>query len=123
MAHDVFISYSSQDKVIADSVCATLESRKIRCWIAPRDVAPGQSWAAALVNAISSSRVFVLVFSEGSNKSMQVIREVGEAVEMGSLSYLSALRMSNLLRRCAITSSQSTGWTPWTLLWNGTWGN
>ena len=29
MAHDVFISYSSKDKVIADAVCARLEARGI----------------------------------------------------------------------------------------------
>ena len=83
MAHDVFISYSSKDKTVADAVCATLESRKIRCWIAPRDVPPGKPYAASLVNAISESRVFVLVLSEGSNQSSHVLREVGEAVDNG----------------------------------------
>ena len=34
MAHDVFISYSTKDKVIADAICANLENRGIRCWIA-----------------------------------------------------------------------------------------
>lgn len=34
MAHNVFISYSSKDKTIADAVCAGLEMEKIRCWIA-----------------------------------------------------------------------------------------
>jgi hypothetical protein len=83
MAHDVFISYSSQDKNVADAVCAKLESQKIRCWIAPRDVPPGESWAGAIVEAISESKIFVLVFSDGSNKSGQVVREVGEAVDSG----------------------------------------
>ncbi len=41
MAYDVFISYSTPDKVIADAACATLEQRQIRCWMAPRDVLPG----------------------------------------------------------------------------------
>jgi hypothetical protein len=83
MAHDVFISYSSKDKKVADAVCVKLESQKIRCWIAPRDVPPGQSWAGVIVEALSKSKVFVLVFSDGSNKSNQVIREVGEAVDNG----------------------------------------
>ena len=39
--HDVFISYSSHDKPIADAVCATVEGKRIRCWIAPRDVQAG----------------------------------------------------------------------------------
>jgi hypothetical protein len=38
--HDVFISYSSKDKTVADSVCAKLEQEKISCWIAPRDILP-----------------------------------------------------------------------------------
>ena len=83
MAHDVFISYSTKDKTVADAVCAKLERQEIRCWIAPRDVPPGQSWVAVIVEAISNSQVFVLVFSDGSNKSNQVIREVGEAVDNG----------------------------------------
>jgi len=81
MAHDVFVSYSARDKAVADAVCATLESRKIRCWIAPRDVLPGRTWPGAVAEAIGQSRIFVLVFSDGSNKSPQVIREVGEAVD------------------------------------------
>jgi hypothetical protein len=83
MAHDVFISYSSKDKSTADAACATLENRKIRCWIAPRDVPPGIPYAAALVSAISQSKVFVLVLSEGSNSSGAVMREVEEAVDNG----------------------------------------
>ena len=81
MAHDVFISHSSKDKTIADAVCATLEKRGIRCWIAPRDVPPGQSWPAALVDGIRNSKVFVLVFSDVSNQSKQVTTEVGEAFD------------------------------------------
>ena len=41
MAHDVFLSYSSQDKPIAEAVCGTLEGKRIPCWVAPRDVLPG----------------------------------------------------------------------------------
>jgi hypothetical protein len=37
----VFLSYASHDAEIANTVCRELESRGIRCWIAPRDVAPG----------------------------------------------------------------------------------
>jgi hypothetical protein len=80
VAHDVFISYSSTDKVTADAVCAALESRGIRCWIAPRDVLPGEEYAAALVRAVHESRLMVLVFSSRANQSPQVLREVERAV-------------------------------------------
>lgn len=83
MAHEVFISYSSEDKTVADEVCATIEDRKIRCWIAPRDVPPGLPYAAALVSAIHDSKVLVLVLSQSSNSSGAVMREVEEAVNSG----------------------------------------
>jgi hypothetical protein len=80
MAHDVFVSYSTKDKPVADAVVAGLESQGIRCWIAPRDVTPGTSWGDAIVNAIGASRIMVVVLSENSNHSRQVIREVERAV-------------------------------------------
>ncbi|MGD0355565.1 MAG: TIR domain-containing protein [Dehalococcoidia bacterium] len=83
MAHDVFISYSSKDKAVADAVCASLEARKIRCWIAPRDVLPGEEYAEALIESLNQSRLMVLVFSANSNESPQVIREVERAVNKG----------------------------------------
>lgn len=83
MAHDVFISYSSQDKAVADAACATLESRKIRCWIAPRDVLPGTPYAEALIDALNQSRIMVLVFSASADSSPQVMAEVERAVNKG----------------------------------------
>lgn len=80
MAHDVFISYSNKDKPVADAVVANLEGKGIRCWIAPRDVTPGTSWGDAIVDAIESSEVMVVILSENSNQSRQVVREVERAV-------------------------------------------
>src|SRR5437660_1168244 len=76
MPHDVFISHSSQDKTIADAVCAALENSALRCWIAPRDVQPGRSFAGEITRAIQRSKVMVLIFSAHSNTSEQVLREV-----------------------------------------------
>ncbi|MEY2439468.1 MAG: hypothetical protein QOI34_853 [Verrucomicrobiota bacterium] len=76
MAHDVFISHSSVDKAIADAVCAALENAGIRCWIAPRDVQPGRSFAGEITRAIQHSRVMALIFSANSNASEQILREV-----------------------------------------------
>jgi hypothetical protein len=76
MAHDVFLSHSSQDKSVADAACAALESDAIRCWIAPRDVQPGRTFAGEINRAIQRSKVMVLIFSAHSNQSEQVLREV-----------------------------------------------
>jgi hypothetical protein len=80
MAHDVFISHSAKDKAVADAVCAALENAGVRCWIAPRDVQPGRSFAGEITRAIQQSKTMVLIFSAHSNGSEQVLREVQLAV-------------------------------------------
>ncbi|MEY2564000.1 MAG: hypothetical protein QOH88_2193 [Verrucomicrobiota bacterium] len=80
MAHEVFISYTTQNKTAADGVCAGLEREKLRCWIAPRDVLPGSNYGESIVNAIECSRVVVLIFSSASNLSPAVQREMERAM-------------------------------------------
>jgi len=82
--HDVFISYSSKDKPTADAICAVMEHEGVRCWIAPRDILPGQQWAGSILRAIAGARVVVLVFSASSNTSPQVLREIERAVHNGA---------------------------------------
>lgn len=77
--HDVFISYAHTDKPVADAVCNKLESRNIRCWIAPRDV-PGKNFPEAIIDGIEGSRIMVIIFSSHSDASEHVIREVTTAI-------------------------------------------
>jgi hypothetical protein len=81
--HDVFISYSSRDKAAADALCAALEASGVRCWVAPRDIKPGESWAASILRGIADCRMMVLVFSAHANDSQHVRREVERAVHRG----------------------------------------
>jgi len=76
MAHDVFISYSTKNKSVADAVCAALENAAIQCWVAPRDVQPGLSFAGQITRAIRMSKAMVLIFSSDSNRSEQILREL-----------------------------------------------
>jgi hypothetical protein len=80
MARDVFISYSQPDHDCALELVERLEGQGVDCWIAPRDIAPSADWAAEIVDAISSARVMILVYSANSNLSPQVRREVERAV-------------------------------------------
>lgn len=80
MAHEVFISYSQPDRDCAFEMVALLEAQGISCWIAPRDIAPSADWAAEIMDAISSARTMILIFSAHSNHSPQVRREVERAV-------------------------------------------
>jgi hypothetical protein len=83
MALDTFISYSSKDKTAADAACAVLERAGVRCWIAPRDIRPGQEYGHAIIEAIDQCRVMVLIFSADANDSRQIHREIERAVSKG----------------------------------------
>jgi len=80
MATDVFISYSSTDKQMADTVCAHLESKGIECWIAPRNILPGEEWGDSILRGIHACRIMVLIFSKTANDSGPVRSEVDRAV-------------------------------------------
>ena len=76
---DVFISHSTKDKETADKAVAYLEERGISCWIAPRDIIAGTDWAAAISTAITSVKIFLLIYSENSAASEQCAREMNLA--------------------------------------------
>ena len=80
MSHDVFVSYSTKDKAVADAIVASLEKRKIRCWYAPRDVKPGADWGTEIAFAISESSVFLIIFSGNANRSQRVLDELNLAI-------------------------------------------
>ena len=79
IAPQVFISYASADKAIADRVCDALEKAGVPCWIAPRDIPPGVDYPAAIVEGVRSTRVLVLLLTEHATGSPHVLSEVGHA--------------------------------------------
>ena len=106
MAFDVFVSHSSKDKLTADAVCAVLENRGIRCWIAPRDIQPGADWGESILEGIRACRVMVLVFSRNANESVQIKREVERAVHNGKP--IIPLRIEDILPTGTLEFSIST---------------
>lgn len=81
-SHDVFVSYASADKKVADALCAILEQRGLRCWIAPRDVVD-PTWAAALARAVPAAKAFCCVLSRSYSESPQTAREIDAAIAAG----------------------------------------
>ena len=77
--HEVFISYASLDKTIAERLCGALESAGIPCWMAPRNIEPGTDYPTALVEAIHSARALLLVLTEQAVASPHIASEVGHA--------------------------------------------
>ena len=76
---DVFISHSTKDKGVANDVCVALEQGGIRCWIAPRNMVPGEEYENQILSAIDATRVLVLISSRNANSSRHVQREVAHA--------------------------------------------
>ena len=79
LPHTVFISYSNEDKAMADAVCATLEAENIGCWIAPRDVQGGRPYSGQITQAIREARILLLILTGAANRSKHVLREVERA--------------------------------------------
>jgi hypothetical protein len=76
-SHQVFVSYSSKDSARVDRIVGALEDRGKVCWMAPRDIPPGApSWAEPIVTAIASSKLVLVLLTEHSIPSLEVLREV-----------------------------------------------
>ena len=82
MSKRVFVSHSSHDMEIADSVVEYLESSGIECWISSRDISPGADWAETIYNAIVGSGVMLLLFSGNANDSWQIRNELDIATNL-----------------------------------------
>lgn len=80
MSHQIFISYCTEDTSVAETVCAALEKAGVECWMAPRDVRPGENWGRSIIKAIGSSQLMVLIFSGHTNSSRHVNNEIERAV-------------------------------------------
>ncbi len=76
MVAQVFISHSSKDGKVAQTICSELEHRGLSCWISSRDIGLGENFMDAIVQAIDGAKVMVLVFSENANNSDEIKREI-----------------------------------------------
>lgn len=85
MKYDVFISYSSKDKEIADFLCKKIEESDLKCWIAPRNETAGMSYARQILQAINDSSVVLVCFSKYANSSAHVESEIDNAFGAGKV--------------------------------------
>ena len=75
----VFVSYATADRKQALAVCNAVERRGIKCWISTRDVAPGENYQEAIVQALRSARAMILIFSSAANESDEIKKELSLA--------------------------------------------
>jgi hypothetical protein len=72
----LFVCFSSKDEAVAREVVESLEADGLKCWISLRDVLPGQNYQEAIVQALESATGIVFLFSEHSNKSQEIRKEL-----------------------------------------------
>jgi len=80
MRGGAFVCHAARDAGTAQRVVAVLEAAGVACWIAPRDIEPGESWSSAIVDGLEAAPAVVLVFSAATNDSPHVTRELETAV-------------------------------------------
>ncbi len=79
MDASIFISFATEDRKVASTLCKALESRGFKCWISSRDIQPGENFQVAIVRAIRKAQVLLLVFTANSNKSQEMTKELALA--------------------------------------------
>lgn len=80
---DVFISHSSLDRDVAESVCNILEESGFSCWVSFRikDLPPGKIYTEAITEAIDNCKIFLVLLSNNSISTEQVKQEIISANE------------------------------------------
>lgn len=77
-----FISHSSLDASTAQELCSRLESKGVKCWIAPRDVTPGNPYADEIVRGIEGCTSLILLSTPNSIASDNVMNELEQAFRL-----------------------------------------
>ena len=82
MKHQVFISYSRKDQEVADYLCDFLKENDMEYWIDREGIFSSSNYKELIVDAIEVSKAVIFISSVNSNSSINVIREIGYAVNM-----------------------------------------
>ncbi|MFI5264188.1 MAG: toll/interleukin-1 receptor domain-containing protein [Candidatus Kapaibacterium sp.] len=78
---DIFISYSRKDSEHALSLAEKLRAEGIEVWIDQRGIHGAEQWATEIVEGIRGCRTFLLLLSDHSVESENVLKELSLAGE------------------------------------------
>ncbi|WP_296817327.1 toll/interleukin-1 receptor domain-containing protein [Brevundimonas sp.] len=81
--HSLFVSHHSSKARIASQVVDELERRGVGCWVAPRDIEPGEPFDRAIKAAVADSDAILVLFCDKADNSRHVKRELILADEGG----------------------------------------
>ncbi len=82
MGFDIFLSYSRVDQAVADEFFKAASKRGLTLWY-DQLLQGGEDWRDGIVKALSQSKVLVILFSDASNSSIQLIKELAVADSVG----------------------------------------
>jgi len=85
MSATVFVSYSSVDGSLANSIYTYLNQHGIRALKAPEDIRPGQDWAGSIAAMIDDATHMVLIWTSGSMASKEVAKELTLAMQSNTV--------------------------------------
>ncbi|MCH7675899.1 TIR domain-containing protein, partial [candidate division KSB1 bacterium] len=77
----IFISYARKDKDFAVKLAHDLLSQGVNIWLADFEIKAGDSWDMEVQKALTACISFLVVLSEASEKSKNVMDEVAYAIE------------------------------------------
>ena len=78
---DLFLSYSRADRPLAEQFVRTAAARGVNVWY-DEDIEGGRDWRERIVAALGSAKALVILFSEHSDDSRQLIKELAVADNM-----------------------------------------
>jgi hypothetical protein len=84
MNSDIFLSYSRADQQLAEQFVRTASARGLSVWY-DQMIEGGQDWRGKIVDALGTSKALVILFSEHSNDSRQLIKELAIADSLQKL--------------------------------------
>lgn len=73
---ELFISYCTKNKDLAQLFCNVVEGAGVSCWMAPRDIPSGGSWATSIAKGVEDASILALLVSDASMSSLEVEKEV-----------------------------------------------
>ena len=83
MTPDAVLFYADDEEGAGGAICKALEENGIQCWMASRDVPPGEDPREAAVLAITSCELIVVIFSPRLPRREEVGRLLGRLCERG----------------------------------------
>lgn len=75
----IFISYSSKDSELARLVFDSLTNNGISCWLAEKSIKPGENYAMAIISALDTAEIVMLLYTGNSNISPEIHKEIERA--------------------------------------------